>query len=131
MAHAQHTPHSEMPAYEEHTHHPNYVKIWAILSALLVVSVAGPFIGIRAVTLITAFGIAIVKAYMVAKNFMHITVAPRFVAYLVGTMLVFMLLFFAGVSPDVMKARGTDWEKPTWLHQAPVAAPAEHGGEHH
>jgi len=131
MAHAQHTPHSEMPAYEEHTHHPNYVKIWAILSALLVVSVAGPFIGIRAVTLITAFGIAIVKAYMVAKNFMHINVAPRFVVYLVGTMLVFMLLFFAGVSPDVMKARGTDWEKPTWLHQAPVAAPAEHGGEHH
>ena len=130
MAHAEHTPHSEMPAYEEHTHHPNYVKIWAILSSLLVVSVAGPFIGIRTVTLITAFGIAVVKAYMVAKNFMHINVAPRYVVYLVGTMVVFMFLFFAGSSPDVMKASGTDWEKPSWLHQAPVAAPVEHGGEH-
>jgi len=130
MSHAEHTPHAESPAYEAHTHHPNYVKIWAILASLLVVSVAGPFVGIRAVTLITAFGIAIVKAYMVVKNFMHLNVAPRYVAYLVGTMVIFMLLFFAAVSPDVMKARGTDWEKPSWLHQAPVAVPAEHGGEH-
>jgi hypothetical protein len=27
-------------------HHPNYVKIWAVLLGLLIVSVAGPFIGI-------------------------------------------------------------------------------------
>ena len=39
------------------------------------VSVVGPMLGIRAVTLITAFGIALVKAYLVAKNFMHLNVA--------------------------------------------------------
>jgi caa(3)-type oxidase subunit IV len=132
--HAHHTPHDEMPAYEAHTHHPNYVKIWAILSSLLVVSVAGPFLGIRAVTLITAFGIAVVKAYMVVKNFMHLNVAPRFVAYMVATMLVFMLLFFAGTSPDVMKAHGTDWMKVGWgPHGALTSGPpagAEPGGEH-
>ena len=38
--------------------------------------------GIQGVTLITAFGIAIVKAYLVAKNFMHINVEPRFVGLL-------------------------------------------------
>ena len=37
-------------------HHPNYVRVWAILVALLCVSVAGPFLGIPAVTLITADG---------------------------------------------------------------------------
>ena len=42
--------------------HTNYVAIWGILVALLVVSVLGPMLGIRVVTLITAFGIAIVKA---------------------------------------------------------------------
>ena len=89
----------------EHTH-PNYVKIWAILVVLLVVSVAGPMIGIKIVTLITAFGIAIVKAYLVAKNFMHINVEKRFVPFLVVTALVFMLLFFAGTAPDVMKKEG-------------------------
>lgn len=115
------------PGYEEHTHHGDYVRIWAILVVLLVVSVAGPFFGHPLVTLVTAFGIALVKAYLVAKNFMHITVAPRYVAYLVGIVLMFMLLFFAGTAPDVMKSAGTNWEKPAWIaaHEA-----AMHGGGH-
>jgi len=95
-------------------HHPNYVKIWAILCVLLVVSVVGPMFEIQALTLITAFGIACVKAYMVAKNFMHIDMSPRYVTYLMTTVLVFMLLFFAGVAPDVMKDHGTGWVKPGW-----------------
>jgi len=113
-------------AHGEHTHHPNYVKIWAVLLALLVVSVAGPFLGIKAVTLITAFGIAIVKAYLVVKNFMHIDVAPKLVTYLVLTMLLFMLLFFAGTSPDVMESHGSNWTKPSWVEgTAHPEAPAE------
>ena len=111
-------------------HHPNYVKIWAILLALLVVSILGPMLGIRAVTLVTAFGIAVVKAYLVAKNFMHINLEPRYITYLVGTGLVFMLLFFAGAAPDVMKAEGHNWQKPSWLAAAQTA-PAEPGGDHH
>jgi caa(3)-type oxidase subunit IV len=114
----------------EHTH-PNYVKIWAILVALLVVSVAGPFIGIKIVTLITAFGIAIVKAYLVAKNFMHINIEKRFIPYIVLTVLVFMLLFFAGVAPDVMKKDGTQWEKPSWKSSPTASASPAHEGAQH
>ena len=98
---------------EEH-HHINYVRVWAWLCGLLVVSVAGPMFEIKVVTLLTAFGIAGVKAYMVAKNFMHINIAPRYVAYLVTTCLVFMLLFFAGTAPDVMEPKGENWIKPGW-----------------
>ena len=116
------------PGYEEHTHHGNYVRIWAILVVLLMVSVAGPFFGHPLVTLVTAFGIAFVKAYLVAKNFMHVNVAPRYVAYLVGTMLMFMLLFFAGAAPDVMKSDGTNWSKPAWVAAHEAAA---HGGGGH
>jgi caa(3)-type oxidase subunit IV len=121
------------PGYEEHTHHGNYVRIWAILVVLLAVSVAGPFFGHPVVTLVTAFGIAIVKAYMVAKNFMHINVAPRYVAYLVGTTLMFMLLFFAGAAPDVMKSEGTNWGKPAWVaaHEAAMQGGAGHGEAAH
>ncbi len=93
-------------------HHPNYVKIWGILLVLLAVSIAGPTLEIKAVTLITAFGIAIVKAYLVAKNFMHLNIEPRYAVYLLCTVLVFMLLFFAGAAPDVMKHEGTNWVKP-------------------
>lgn len=111
--------------HDEHHEHPNYVKIWAILLALLIVSVLGPMIGIQAVTLITAFGIAVVKAYLVAKNFMHINVEPKYVVYLMTTMLVFMLLFFAGVAPDVMKFEGSNWVKPEV-----VQTPSGHGDAH-
>ncbi len=96
------------------THHPNYMRIWAILCVLLAISIVGPFLGIRAVTLITAFGIALVKAYLVARNFMHINLQPRFVVYMLSTVLAFLLLFFSGVAPDVMKDEGSGWVKPSY-----------------
>ena len=98
---------SEQPEHSEHE--INYVKIWAILLCLLVVSILGPFLEIKIVTLLTAFGIAIVKAYLVAKNFMHLNIEPRYAVYLLTTMLVFVLLFFAGTAPDVMKHEGANW----------------------
>ena len=105
-----------MSEHEEHQHPTShYVKIWAILLVLLAVSVTGPLLEIKWVTLLTAFGIAGVKAYMVAVKFMHIDQTPRFITYLVSTTLVFMLLFFAGTAPDVMKSSGTNWEKPAWI----------------
>jgi len=115
---------------EEHTHHPNYTKIYVVLLVLLAISVAGPMLGIRVVTLITAFGIAVVKAFLVAKHFMHIGIAKRYVTYLITTCLVFMLLLFAGVAPDVMKSEGYNWQKPSWLAASSQPA-AESGGEQH
>jgi caa(3)-type oxidase subunit IV len=104
-------------------HHPNYVKIWAVLLVLLAISIAGPLLGHPLLTLMTAFGIAIVKAYLVAKNFMHLDIERRFAVYLLTTVLVFVLLFFAGAAPDVMKHEGDNWVKP------PVGASvADHAG---
>ena len=115
---------------EEHEHHPNYTKIYVILLVLLVISIAGPMLEIRVVTLITAFGIAVVKAYLVAKNFMHIDIARKYVTYLITTCLVFMLLFFAGSAPDVMKADGRNWVKPSW-QDGGFVPDHPHGGDHH
>jgi len=121
-----------------HTHHGPYVKVWAILVGLLCVSVAGPIVAsfvehhstALAITLTTAFGIAVVKAYMVAKNFMHINFAQRFVTYLVATMLVFMFLLFSGVAPDVMETHGTNWVKPAWIEANKEAAAHPAAGHH-
>jgi caa(3)-type oxidase subunit IV len=107
----------------------HYLKIWGILVALLVVSVIGPMFEVQALTLITAFGIAVVKAYLVAKEFMHLGEAPKFVSYLMATCLVFMLLFFAGSAPDVMKDDGDNWKKDRNWHYSPP--PSDHGdGDH-
>ena len=114
-----------MSEQDDHAAHDvNYVKIWAILLGLLAVSVLGPMIGIKIVTLLTAFGIAIVKAYLVAKNFMHLNIEPRFAVYLLCTVLVFMLLLFAGSAPDVMKHEGTNWVKTAVVVESPAS-------EHH
>jgi caa(3)-type oxidase subunit IV len=107
----------------------HYVKIWGILLVLLIISIFGPFLGIPIVTLITAFGIALVKAYLVAKNFMHLNVQPSYVTYLLTTCLVFMLLLFAGVSPDVMKHEGDNWMKPAVVVHGPSGHHEEAGGD--
>jgi caa(3)-type oxidase subunit IV len=92
-------------------HHPNYVKIWAILCGLLVLSVVGPMAEIRIVTLITAFGIAFVKAYLVVKNFMHLDIEKKWVGWILLVMIAFMIVFFGGVAPDVLKQSGQQWNK--------------------
>jgi caa(3)-type oxidase subunit IV len=96
---------------DAHVHHPNYIKIWAILVVLLIVSVVGSMSHIREVVLIAAFGVALVKAYLVAKNFMHVNVEKRWVPYLLIMCLLFIAIFFAGVAPDVMKHNGLNWNK--------------------
>lgn len=89
--------------------HTDYITIWKYLVMLLVASVVGPMFGIKVVTLLTAFGIAVVKAYLVIKHFMHLPVERKFVAYFVGTALIFMFLFYAGVSGDIMNHTGRNW----------------------
>jgi len=96
---------------EAHVQHPNYVRIWAILVALLIVSVVGSLSHIPDVVLIAAFGVALVKAYLVAKNFMHVNVEKRWVPYLLIMCLLFIAILFAGVAPDVMKHAGLNWNK--------------------
>ena len=112
-------------AHSDHASH--YIQIWFVLVVLLIVSVAGPMLEIQWLTLVTAFGIACIKAYLVAKNFMHINLEQRFVSYAVITVLVFMLLFFAGAAPDVMKYEGSGWVKPAW-QAAAAEARSGHGG---
>ncbi|MCS6781459.1 MAG: cytochrome C oxidase subunit IV family protein, partial [Geminicoccaceae bacterium] len=75
-AHGTHA-HDDPRAHERH-----YVRVWAALCVLLVVSVVGPMLEIPIVTLLTAFGIAVVKAYLVVRFFMHLPLEPKYVAYL-------------------------------------------------
>ena len=108
---------------ETHVHHPNYIKIWAVLVVLLIVSVVGSMSHIREVVLIAAFGVALVKAYLVAKNFMHVNVEKRWVPYLLVVCLLFVVILFAGVAPDVMKHSGQHWTNPS-ANQAAQTSPA-------
>lgn len=103
-------------AGHDHSHHgahhgpKYYIKMYGILLVLLIISIIGPEFGIKILTLITAFGIALVKAYMVAAHFMHLKGEKPYIHYMLYAMLLFMLLFFTGVSVDVMRPKGENWE---------------------
>jgi len=106
------------------------VKIWLMLLALLVVSIIGPMYGHPVITLVTAFGIAFVKAFMVCAYFMHLSTEKSYISYLLIVALLAVALMFAGVSPDVMKGEGTNWKITTEVRIPPQphhAGGADHG----
>lgn len=133
MASKEHAAGRPWHSEEDHTKH--YLKIYRTLVVLFLISVAGPLLEHPIITLITAFGIAVVKAYLVASHFMHLKIEKRFVSYLLVTAVAFMFLFYSGVAPDVMRHSGRQWEnvaaqQETQRALAEHAQGGEHGGEH-
>jgi caa(3)-type oxidase subunit IV len=109
------------------SHHPNYRKIYITLLVLLVISVAGPFLGIKWITLITAFGIALVKANLVVQNFMHLKWEKRIMKWTLATSLVLMLMLFFAVAPDVMRHDGRNWVNDAALASTARGIEPPHG----
>lgn len=105
-------------------HQTSYVKVYLALLVLFAISVLGPVLGIAAVTVVTAFGLAAVKATMVAGYFMHLNVERRYVWYVLLLMLAFVLVLFAGVAPDVMQQSGTNWRHDSGF--VPPTPPLHH-----
>ena len=118
-----------------HHHEPHapiyYVKIWALLLVLLVVSITGPMLGNKILTLITAFGIAIIKALIVAAFFMHLNVEKKYIWWILLTMLTAVSMFYFGVVADVQKYEGRNWTKPASIqYDADMKKAHESAGEH-
>ena len=100
----------------------HYGKVWLTLVILFGVSYLGPLFIAPEVTkfagpnvgwvvlMVTAFGVAIWKASLVVKEFMHLPLEKHFIWYIEGIVVAFMLLFFFAVSPDVMQHEGRNWE---------------------
>ena len=89
----------------------HYIKIYFILMGLLIVSLIGPELGIKWVTLITAFGIAIVKAYIVVAEYMHLKVEKKIVIYMLILSLVMVFAFFIGTAPDILSHKSEPWSR--------------------
>ncbi|MEZ4316940.1 MAG: cytochrome C oxidase subunit IV family protein [Myxococcota bacterium] len=111
----------------DHTSH--YVKIWGALLVLFLISVIGPIFEIPALTLITAFGVACVKAFLVMKYFMHLDAELKLVWYILAGSLVLMFVFFFGTAADVRNHEGSRWVNVA--AQAEVARGMAAGDGHH
>ena len=104
----------------------HYVRIYALLLVLLAVSIVGPMVGealdkevaifgVRfglgiTVTLITAFGIAVWKASLVIKHFMHLSIERPIAKIFLAASVLLLALFWGGVAPDVQLHDGRMWE---------------------
>ena len=97
-----------VPAEKTSTH-PDYVKIYLALIALFMVSLLGPWFGVPMLTLVLVFSIAVFKAGLVAAYFMHLNIEKRYIWFVLFVMLIFMVVLYAGVAPDVMKQGGQNW----------------------
>lgn len=114
-------PHSN----EEAAHaHPRYVLIYGTLMVLLLVSIFGPMLGGKAVILITAFGVAVVKALMVCAYFMHLKFERKYVWWILLMCVLFLGVLFFGLAPDVMKKEGVNWKNPGLGRPASTAGAA-------
>jgi len=131
---SEHNEHSEQPGGGHGDgHHVNYFKIYVTLVVLFLISVAGPEVGeltgLRWITLVTAFGIAVWKANLVIQNFMHLRWEKRLMKWMLATSLILMFLMVAGISPDVMNHEGNNWENVAALAATERGLDGEHEEE--
>ena len=70
-----------------------YVKVWAVLVALTVVTVAVSYADMKNVRVLTATLIAAVKSSLVVLYFMHIRFERRLYAYMILAVLVTYAVF--------------------------------------
>ncbi len=124
----------------------HYVKVYLVLLALLFVSILGPEVaprlgegeipglGIRVATFVmlaTAFGIAVVKAWLVIKNFMHLSIERPIAKWFLAASVLLLALFWGGIAPDVQSHAGTNWENVAARAavERGIAEPEDHSAE--
>lgn len=82
--------------------HPNYVAIWFWLIGLLIVSVGISSLPIsKSVTLFLIFGAAVVKAMLVALNYMHLKFEQLLISAMAIVPLLIFLVLWLVLYPDI------------------------------
>ena len=125
----------------------HYVRVYLLLLVLLAVSIAGPLVGERidaqveifgrqigvglTLTLITAFGIAVWKAGLVIKHFMHLSIERPIAKIFLAASVLLLALFWGGVAPDVQLHDGRMWENLAAKEAVDRGLPEVHAEDDH
>jgi caa(3)-type oxidase subunit IV len=86
----------------EKSHHPNYVAIWGVLVAALVISILLGEMEVPVIAVVLIFSVAVAKAYIVASYYMHLRYEPFFVVLIMITGLACLYTLFVGLVPDIV-----------------------------
>ena len=81
-----------------HTRH--YMTIWYWLMGLVIVSVLAASILPKQQAMVLIFAVALVKALLVARNYMHMKTESTLIHAIVLVPLAFIVIFLIGLFPD-------------------------------
>ena len=107
-------------------HDATYMKVWYWLGGLTALEVGVALSKFLAWNVLVGglVGLAIVKAILVAAYFMHLNIERKYIWWLLLAAVLFLLVLFYGVAPDIMKSHGVNWKSLDT--PPPAAAPAHH-----
>jgi len=74
--------------------------IWYWLMALVILSVAASYVLPKAEALMLIFAVALIKALLVARNYMHLKHESALIYAIVLVPLAFVIVFLIGMIPD-------------------------------
>jgi caa(3)-type oxidase subunit IV len=81
-------------------HSRHYLAIWFWLMALVIVSVAAATVLPKLQAMVLIFSVAIVKAFLVARHYMHLK-NERAIIYAIALVpIAFVVIFLVGLVPD-------------------------------
>lgn len=83
-----------------------YVKIWFCLLLAMGLSILLADVGHPVIATGLIFGIAIVKAFLVAAYYMRLKWEPRYVTYILMVALGCLVVLFFGLVPDIVYVYG-------------------------
>jgi cytochrome c oxidase subunit 4 len=86
--------------------HVNYVRVWGVLIAALVVSLLLALAHQQAIAAALIFAIAIVKALIVAGYYMHLKFEPRYIVITAVAGLITLSILFIGLFYDIVQVYG-------------------------
>ena len=86
--------------------HVNYVRVWGVLIAALVVSLLLALAHQQAIAAALIFAIAIVKALIVAGYYMHLKFEPRYIVITAVAGIVTLSILFFGLFYDIVQVYG-------------------------
>ncbi len=83
--------------------HPNYTAVWAWLVLLLFISVFAFYLPFsESITIAFVFIVALVKAFLVAVNFMHLKFGESLVRYIAIIPVLLFLIMTVTLIPDIV-----------------------------
>jgi caa(3)-type oxidase subunit IV len=85
------------------SHGPSYVGIWVWLVGLLVAGLAVAYMPVgKVAAAIVIFAVALVKAALVARHYMHLKTETFLIYAIVGVPLLLLVFMVVALAPDII-----------------------------